>query len=185
MCDAPGNFRQTTKPRGACLPRGLGMFGLVTTTWIETYCARSYVLRTIAGMSTALDAGTVPPIRQPYRLLIARLEAGLKQEELAELMGCGRTVVSNAEKGKGPVRKIVLNAWALATGVPVGWLEHGVGDMTPPDNPPTGEEECARRDSNPQPSDLETHRQRRAVSRSRRQTLGNLPVLSPVKSPAA
>ena len=61
-------------------------------------------------MSTALDAGTVPPIRQPYRLLIARLEAGLKQEELAELMGCGRTAVDDEEMraamnaGAAPVR---------------------------------------------------------------------------------
>lgn len=87
-------------------------------------------------MSTALDAGQIPPSRQPYRLLIARLEAGLKQEELAELMGVGRTVVSNAEKGKGPVRKIVLNAWALATGVPIGWLERGDGGWYPPEDGP-------------------------------------------------
>lgn len=83
-------------------------------------------------MSTALNQGHIPPSRLPYRLLIARLEAGLKQEELAALMGCGRTVISNAEKGKGPVRKIVLNAWALATGVPISWLENGIGGWEPP-----------------------------------------------------
>jgi transcriptional regulator with XRE-family HTH domain len=87
-------------------------------------------------MSTALDAGQIPPSRLSYRLLIARLEAGLKQEELAELMGCGRTVVSNAEKGRGPTRKIVLNAWALATGVPIRWLEHGDGGWYPPEDGP-------------------------------------------------
>lgn len=58
----------------------------------------------------------------------------MKQEELAERMGCGRTVVSNAEKGKGPVRKIVLNAWALATGVPISWLENGDGGWYPPED---------------------------------------------------
>ncbi|AYD84618.1 immunity repressor [Mycobacterium phage Paito] len=91
-------------------------------------------------MSQALDMGRIPPSRLSYRLLIARLEAGLKQEELAALMGCGRTVVSNAEKGKGPVRKIVLNAWALATGVPISWLEHGDGGWYPPEDPPAGDE---------------------------------------------
>ena len=157
-----------------------------TESALRTYCAHTHVLRTIAGMSTALYAGNVPPIQQPYRLLIARLEAGLKQEELAELMGCGRTVVSNAEKGKGPVRKIVLNAWALATGVPVNWLEHGIGPMLPPENPPSGDTECARRDSNPQPPDLEFHRRRRARSRGRvREATGNPPALAPVKPAAA
>ncbi len=87
-------------------------------------------------MSSALNQGHIPPSRLPYRLLIARLEAGLKQEELAALMGCGRTVISNAEKGKGPVRKIVLNAWALATGVPISWLENGDGGWYPPEDGP-------------------------------------------------
>ncbi|AOT25144.1 immunity repressor [Mycobacterium phage Terror] len=95
----------------------------------------------IAVMSSALNMGKVPPSRLSYRLLIARLEAGLKQEELAALMGCGRTVVSNAEKGKGPVRKIVLNAWALATGVPINWLEHGDGGWYPPEDGPDGDGE--------------------------------------------
>ncbi|QDH48158.1 immunity repressor [Mycobacterium phage Camri] len=105
------------------------------------YCAYATDVHTIAGMSQAFDMGRIPPSRLSYRLLIARLEAGLKQEELAALMGCGRTVVSNAEKGKGPVRKIVLNAWALATGVPISWLEHGDGGWYPPEDPPAGDEE--------------------------------------------
>lgn len=58
----------------------------------------------IALMSTALNAGQVPPSRLSYRLLIARLEAGLKQEELAALMGVGRTVISDAEKAKDPAQ---------------------------------------------------------------------------------
>ena len=67
----------------------------------------------------------VPPMRPHYRLLIARLEAGLKQQELADLLGVGRTVVSNAETGIRAPRATVLHAWAIATGVPVAWLEHG------------------------------------------------------------
>jgi transcriptional regulator with XRE-family HTH domain len=60
----------------------------------------------------------------------------LKQEELAAAMGVGRTVVSDAEKGKRPPRKIVLNAWALATGVPISWLERGDGGWYPPEDEP-------------------------------------------------
>jgi transcriptional regulator with XRE-family HTH domain len=60
------------------------------------------------------------------RLRKARETAGLDQAELAELMGISRASVTNAEKGHHGVRKIVLNAWALATGVPVSWLETGV-----------------------------------------------------------
>lgn len=86
--------------------------------------------------TAAFEAGSVPPSRLNYRLLVARLEAGLEQQELADLMGCGRTVVSNAERGKGKPRKIVLNAWALATGVPISWLENGDGGWYPPENEP-------------------------------------------------
>lgn len=96
----------------------------------------------IALMSTALNAGQVPPSRLSYRLLIARLEAGLKQEELAALMGVGRTVISDAEKGKRPPRKIVLNAWALATGVPINWLEKCDGGWYPPEDGPDGDGEA-------------------------------------------
>ncbi|MCV7226102.1 helix-turn-helix domain-containing protein [Mycolicibacterium komossense] len=85
--------------------------------------------------SAVFEQGNIPPSRQPYRLLIARLEAGLQQQELADMMGVGRTVISNAEKGKGPVRKIYLNAWALATGVPISWLETGDGGWYPPEDP--------------------------------------------------
>ncbi|WP_082909570.1 helix-turn-helix domain-containing protein [Mycolicibacterium iranicum] len=86
-------------------------------------------------MTTALEAGHIPPIRLEYRLLLARLEAGLTAQELADRMGCSRDVVSRAENGKSKPRKMVMNAWALATGVPVSWLRDGVGDMNPPDDP--------------------------------------------------
>lgn len=85
-------------------------------------------------MTAALEGGHIPPIRMEYRLLLARLEAGLTAQELAERMGVGRDVVSRAENGKSKPRKIVLNAWALATGVPISWLRDGVGQMSPPDD---------------------------------------------------
>lgn len=76
-------------------------------------------------MTTAYDTGEVPQILVRHRLRIARETAGLEQAELAALMGVSRNTIGNAESGKTDPRRIVLNAWALATGVPVGWLENG------------------------------------------------------------
>jgi transcriptional regulator with XRE-family HTH domain len=67
-----------------------------------------------------------------YRLLLSRLEADLTAGELADRMGVSRDVVSRVENGKSKPRRIVLNAWALATGVPVSWLRDGIGEMKPP-----------------------------------------------------
>lgn len=76
-------------------------------------------------MTTAYDMGNVPPIEVKHRLLIAREYAGLEQIELAELIGVSRNTIGNMEKGKGKPRQITLNAWALATGVPVKWIVNG------------------------------------------------------------
>ncbi|QDF19337.1 immunity repressor [Mycobacterium phage Cracklewink] len=83
-------------------------------------------------MTSAYEQGTIPPSRLKYRLRIAREEADLDQQQLAELMGVSRHVVSNAERGMTTPRKVVLNAWALACGVPVSWLEKGIGGWEPP-----------------------------------------------------
>lgn len=76
-------------------------------------------------MSTAFDSGHIPEITIRHRLRIAREEAGYEQGQLAELIGVGRNTVSNAESGKTKPRKVMVNAWAMATGVPVKWLETG------------------------------------------------------------
>jgi transcriptional regulator with XRE-family HTH domain len=86
-----------------------------------------------AHMTTAYEGGHVPPLRLKYRLRIAREEAGLDQQELADRMGVGRAVISNSENGRSVPRKIVLNAWALGCGVPISWLEKGVGAWNPDD----------------------------------------------------
>lgn len=61
------------------------------------------------------------------RLRKARESAGLEQTELAELAGISRATISAAENGARPARA-TLRLWALATGVPVTWLETGQPD---------------------------------------------------------
>lgn len=101
-------------------------------------------------MTTAYDLGNVPPIEVRHRLRIAREYAGLEQNELAERIGVSRNTIGNMEKGHTKPRQIVLNAWALATGVPVKWLEKG---ETPagPDAGPDGGGESHPGESNPRP----------------------------------
>lgn len=87
-------------------------------------------------MTSAYETGKIPEILVRHRLRIAREAAGLEQAELANLIGISRTSVSNAESGKSAPRKITLNAWALATGVPVSWLQNG--ETPAPDDDPDG-----------------------------------------------
>jgi transcriptional regulator with XRE-family HTH domain len=81
-------------------------------------------------MTSAYEGGVVPVIEVRHRLRIAREHAGLEQEQLADLIGISRTSIGNAERGVVHPRRITLNAWALATGVPVTWLLTGHGPST-------------------------------------------------------
>jgi len=77
-------------------------------------------------MSTQPES-RIPTWTQGDRLRKARENAGLSQHELADMIGVSRATVSNAEVGvgkKGPLA-ITVRAWALATGVPVEWIETG------------------------------------------------------------
>lgn len=90
-------------------------------------------------MTTAYESGNVPRIEVKHRLRIARESAGLEQDELAQLIGVSRNTVGNAEKGRGsnPPRRIMVNAWALACGVPVSWILTGE-EPTEPRTPDGG-----------------------------------------------
>lgn len=85
-------------------------------------------------MSSAFNQGAIPPIEVRHRLRIAREYAGYDQGQLADLIGVSRNTISNAEVGSVSPRKIVVNAWAMACGVPADWLwtgEHGDGGPGP------------------------------------------------------
>lgn len=87
-------------------------------------------------MSTQTQA-RIPEIGLSDRLRLARVKmTGLSTREFAELIGVSQKTINNAESGTHQVRKIVLNAWSLATGVPVCWLKDGI---VPQDGDPEGQ----------------------------------------------
>lgn len=88
-------------------------------------------------MSTQTVSRRIPRDTFALRLKIVRVEldltieemaerCGLSQAEMALKIGVSRQSVSNYEVGatENP-RRIVLNAWAAATGVPVEWFTGG------------------------------------------------------------
>lgn len=83
-------------------------------------------------MTTAFDQGKVPPIEMRHRLRIAREYAGYDRDQLADLIAVSRNTIGNAESGRAAPRRIMINAWALACGVPVSWILTG---EHPPEHP--------------------------------------------------
>lgn len=78
--------------------------------------------------------GRAPRFTIHDRLRKAREEAHLSQTELAETIGISRQSVSNHETGATThIKRIVLNQWALACGVPLDWLRESPKDG--PDRP--------------------------------------------------
>jgi transcriptional regulator with XRE-family HTH domain len=71
----------------------------------------------------------------PERLRVARQRAGLDQAEMGAVIGVHRAVISQYENGHTEPTLSALVRWADVADVSLDWL-------------------CARRDSNPQPSDL-------------------------------
>lgn len=84
---------------------------------------------------TEQQAGLIPAFHTGDRLRKSRELTGLDQTEFADQLGVSRGTISNYENSATAKRKpIVMRAWALATGVPLAWLETGEGtsDPTPP-----------------------------------------------------
>lgn len=87
---------------------------------------------------TAQRYERIPAWTRGDRLRKARQLTGLNTRDFAEEIGVSQKTVNNAESDSHEVRKIVLNAWSLATGVPVEWLENGEEPTQGP--PPPGED---------------------------------------------
>ena len=96
-------------------------------------------------MSMANEVGNIPVFTKGDRLRKARELTGLSSYEFADHIGVSQKTINNAESNRTATRKIVMNAWSLATGVPVEWLE--TGHTTPDDDG------RPRRESNARPRD--------------------------------
>jgi DNA-binding XRE family transcriptional regulator len=83
-------------------------------------------------MTSAYEAGHIPPVLLRHRLRIAREYAGYEQDELAELIGVSRNTIGNAEVGRVKPRRITLRAWAFHCEVPLSWIEGGEQVTHPP-----------------------------------------------------
>ena len=76
-------------------------------------------------------------------------------QEMAEYLGVQRNSVGRWINGHVNPSRQTLRLWALRTGVPFEWLETGRDARNPRPDGPDGGEECAIRDSNPEPADYE------------------------------
>lgn len=92
----------------------------------------------------------IPTWTMGDRLAKARRDTGMSTREFADALGVSAKTINNYEAGTHAPRRIVINAWSLATGVPTGWLLTGT---IPSSREADGDDLRARRDSNPKPSD--------------------------------
>lgn len=91
--------------------------------------------------------GRIPALTLGWRLQMALGE--ISAQEMADNLGVSRATVSRWMHDKGaPPRRAYIAQWAMATGVPVEWLEHG--NAPQPGRP--GGEQWAPWGSNPQPT---------------------------------
>lgn len=110
-------------------------------------------------MTTSFEgqgAGSIPVFDTPDRLRKSLSHSGTSVSEMADYLGVTRETISRWINGRVDVSTQTLRLWALRTGVPFEWLKNGVEQQPPRPNGPNGgnEIECARRDSNSQPSGL-------------------------------
>jgi transcriptional regulator with XRE-family HTH domain len=93
------------------------------------------------------SAGRVPEFTLGDRLQKARETLGLNTRDFAELIGVSQKTVTDAENDHRRPRRIMLNAWSLATGVSRQWLETGEAPANDDGGP-----KYTTRDSNPEPA---------------------------------
>lgn len=79
-------------------------------------------------MTTQADWGHIPERTIGRRLRDAREDTGMSQSEFAEATGISRRTISRCEQETDPVaiKRPTLLAWAMATGVPLSWIQTGI-----------------------------------------------------------
>jgi transcriptional regulator with XRE-family HTH domain len=90
------------------------------------------------------------------RLRKAMDVSGLSVQDMADYLDSSRNTISRWINGVREPKLSIMRLWALRTGVPLEWIV--TGELKAKSPSPGGDglsdpAECARRDSNPQPSD--------------------------------
>lgn len=104
----------------------------------------------VARMTQLTVTGVVPVWTVGDRLRKARAAAHLSQSDFEALTGISRRSISAYEGDERAPRRPQLIAWAMATGVPLAWLESGT--TNPRQDGPGGGVTLPRLESNQQPS---------------------------------
>ena len=76
-------------------------------------------------MTISYEPGMIPSFTVADRLRKAREVTGMDQTQFADRAGLSRAGVSKAERGETVPRRSTLKLWALASGVPLHWIETG------------------------------------------------------------
>lgn len=107
--------------------------------------------------------GIIPTWTVGDRLRKAREVTGLDQAHFGDAIGISRGSVSAFEVDRNFPRRIILNAWVLATGVPLEWILTGNVPGEPPAEP-----EATPRPRRPYPR---RRRERFSASSSRKRSM--------------
>lgn len=99
-------------------------------------------------MSEMTQISAVPEWDLADRLAKSLRQSGVAVGEMSTYLSVNRNTVGRYTNGHTKPSRATILAWAMRTGVPVAWLEHGVGPAGG-----GGEGERARRDSNSRPED--------------------------------
>lgn len=82
--------------------------------------------RPYVGRMSTQPEPRIPRWTKADRLRKARETTGMTQREFADHVGISKNTVGNYEAGKTTrFSRPMLAAWAMATGVPIEWLETG------------------------------------------------------------
>ena len=99
------------------------------------------------------EKGVVPVFDLADRMSKALREGRVSVAEMAEYLGVHRNTLGRYLSGASAPKRQTLRLWALRTGVPFKWLETGAEPE--PLRPGPTSDECAIKDSNLEPTDLE------------------------------
>lgn len=78
-------------------------------------------------MTESQIRGMIPEWTEGDRLAKALRFNKVGVGEMADYLGVSRNTIGNYTSGRTPVDKRTRMLWAMRTGVPVEWLEHGTG----------------------------------------------------------